>query len=356
LVPNIESLSVFAERRKRVLKLAKGKGVVVASPENIFYLTDFWGGAVGIVHPEKVVMMTGDLEADRAEELAKEAEVVVVKEYSKWAKELERRLAKGKSLVDDDRWMTKKPANLKADRELFMNARRVKDEVEIERIGRASQGLDKIFAALPSVLKPGKTEWEVASEVMRVATKNQLTHSGSDGALSPTIIASGPNGANGHAELTNRKLREGDFVVADIFFRYKGYNSDETRTFAVGTASAEMKKHYDIVLEAQEAAMSRIGEGKACSAVNNAAVAVLRKHKVEKYLTHSIGHGVGIYIHELPWISKQSKTRLLRNDIVTDEPGLYFPGKYGIRIEDTVKTEGKAVPLTKATKDLVTTG
>jgi Xaa-Pro aminopeptidase/Xaa-Pro dipeptidase len=169
-------------------------------------------------------------------------------------------------------------------------------------------------------------------------------------------VASGPNGALPHSELTARRIKEGDFVVADIFFRYRGYNSDETRTFAVGSATAEMKRHYATVLEAQESALDIIREGTVCEDVHMAAVKVLRKAGVEKYLNHSVGHGVGIDIHEMPPIGKGSKSRLLANDVVTDEPGIYFPGRYGIRIEDTVKTGRKPVLLTKFTKELLTVG
>jgi len=192
--------------------------------------------------------------------------------------------------------------------------------------------------------------------VMKTATANQLTPSGSDSALSPTILASGPNGALPHSELTTRKIRNGDFVVADIFFRYHGYNSDETRTFAVGSATAEMKKHYAAVLDAQESALDLIKEGTVCEDVHMAAVKSLRKAGVEKYLNHSIGHGVGIDIHEMPPIAKGSKSKLLANDVVTDEPGIYFQGKYGIRIEDTVKTGKNPVVLTRFTKELMVVG
>jgi len=144
--------------------------------------------------------------------------------------------------------------------------------------------------------------------------------------------------------------------VADIFFRYKGYNSDETRTFAVGTATAQMKKDYAAVLEAQEDAMKLVREGTVCEDVHFEAVKTLEKHKVAKYLNHSVGHGVGIDIHELPGIGRGSKTKLKKNDVVTGEPGIYFPGKYGIRIEDTVRVDGKPIILTRYTRELVVTG
>jgi len=348
-------MTLYAERRRKVLSLAKGSKAVAMTAGNLFYLTDFWGGGAAIVEPERTLVITSPLEADRAGELAHEAEVVVVKGWAQVMEEIAKRTGRDEVAVDDDRAL-RKYGRFKLKPGVFLEARRVKDEEEVGRIRRASRALDRIYEELPRVLKPGRTEWEAAAEVMKLATLNELTPSGSDGALSPTIVASGPNGALPHSELTGRKLRRGDFVVADIFFRYRGYNSDETRTFAVGSATAEMRRDYAAVLEAQEDALKLIAEGNVCEDVHLEAVKTLEKHGVAKYLNHSIGHGVGIDIHELPPISKGSKSKLLKNDVVTDEPGIYFPGKYGIRIEDTVKSDRKPVVLTSYTKELVVAG
>ena len=250
-----------------------------------------------------------------------------------------------------------KGGRFKAKPQLFLDARRVKDESELELIRRACAGTDRAYETLERVMKPGKTEWQLAAEVMKVALEQGMTPSNSDSSLGPVIIASGPHGAFGHSELSDRRLRDGDFVVADLFFRYQGYNSDETRTFAIGTVSAEMKRHYAVVKEAQAAALDAAREGKTCGAVNEAAVDVLRKNGMDKLLNHSIGHGVGIDIHEMPGIFKGNKVRLLKNDVITDEPGVYLVGKFGVRIEDSlVVGGGRPEVLTKYTKDLVSCG
>jgi Xaa-Pro aminopeptidase len=170
------------------------------------------------------------------------------------------------------------------------------------------------------------------------------------------IIAAAGNGALPHSELSPRKMKNGDMVVADIFFRSEGYYSDATRTFSIGTASPEAKKNYAAVKEAQEAALDVAKEGERCEEVHMAAVDVLRRRGVEKYLNHGVGHGVGIDIHELPRVAKGEKTRLAKNDVITDEPGIYFRGKYGIRIEDTLLIGKKTEVFTRFTKDLVTCG
>jgi Xaa-Pro aminopeptidase len=347
-------LTVYAQRRKRLLSMAKGKQVAVFTAPNLFYLTDFFGGGAGIVHQDKTVVVTSPLEADRAREVCKEAEIVVVKRWKDVAKEISRQLEKGKVVTDAEQEQLKGGAE--PNPQLFLEARRAKDESELERIRKACAKTDKTFRAVEGTLKPGRTEWEVAAEVMRVATEEGMTPSNSDSSLGPVIVASGPHGAYGHSELSRRKAKAGDFVVADLFFRYEGYNSDETRTFAVGTVSPEMKKNYAIVREAQQAAIDAVRDGAECGSVNQAAVGVLRKHGLAKYLNHSVGHGVGIDIHEMPGIFRGNKVKLVKNDVITDEPGVYFVGKYGIRIEDTLRVDRKPELFTKYTKDLVTCG
>ena len=344
-------MTVYGERRKKLLSLARGKQVAATTAENLFYLTDFYGGGAALVLPDKTVVFTSPLEAERAEDTGQEVEVVVAKTWKEVPDALMKRSGKGLLVIDEDPGF--KRARVKEDPAMFLAARRVKDEVEVDRIRKASEKLDKIFEALPGELRVGRTEWEVAGEVMKLATSMGMTPSGSSSALSPTIVASGENGALPHSELTARKLRRGDFVVADIFFRFEGYNSDMTRTFAIGRATKEMSSHYQAVFEAQDAAMRTVRVGVAAQEVHRSAVRELKARRLDGYLNHSVGHGVGIDIHELPSIAEGSKTRLISNDVITDEPGIYLPGKYGIRIEDTLVVDKKAVPLTKYTKELV---
>jgi Xaa-Pro aminopeptidase len=347
-------LTVYAKRRERLLSLAKGKQVVAFTAPNLFYLTDFFGGGAAIVHPDKTEVITTPLEADRAHEVSKEAEVVVVKS-SDLMKEVQKRVGTRPTVVDQ--WRPPlKGARFTPFEEMFLEARRAKDKPEIDRIRRACSGTDRVFRELERELRPGRTEWELAGFVMKVATEQGMTPSNSESSLGPIIIASGPHGAYGHSELSGRRLRAGDFVVADLFFRYEGYHSDETRTFAIGSVSSEMKRHYAIVREAQEAALDAAREGTQCGTVSDAAVDVLRRHGVDRYLNHSVGHGVGIDIHELPKITQGNRARLARDDVITDEPGIYLVGKYGIRIEDTVLVGRKPAVLTRFTKDLIACG
>lgn len=349
-------MSIFSERRKRLLKNSGGKQLVASTVGNLFYLTDFCGYGVGVVKPDKTVVVTSILEGDRVEELGKEVEVIQVKQRVDLPKAVMAQLEHGEVLADSTA-LFRKFSRVVENPDIFLETRRTKDSEELGRITKASRVLDSIFELLEQeALRPGRTEWDVGADIVRAAIANEATPTASDTSLSPTILASGPNGALPHSELTTRKIQKGDFVVADIFFRYQGYNSDATRTFAVGSSTSEMKKRYDAVREAQQGALELIKQGTPCASVNEAAVAVLRKHRLDKYLNHSIGHGVGIDIHELPAIAKNSKAKLSVDDVVTDEPGVYFRGQYGIRIEDTVHVGAKPTALTAYTKDLVTVG
>ena len=347
-------MTVFSQRRKKLLSMAGGKQVAVFTAPNLFYLTDFFGGGAAVVHPDKTVVVTSPLEADRAGEVCKEAEIVLVKRWKDVQAEVEKQLGPGSAVADQAAPGAEE--KFVARPEMFVDARRTKDPTEIERISKACSKTDRAFEALERALKPGRTEWELAGEVMKVAMEEGLTPSNSESSLGPVIVASGPHGAYGHSELSDRRVKDGDFVVADLFFRYEGYNSDETRTFAVGTVSTEMQRHYAVVKEAQEAALDAVGVGVECGKVHDAAVAVLKRNKVDRFLNHSVGHGVGIDIHEMPGISHGNEVKLELNDVITDEPGVYFVGKYGIRIEDTIWVDRKPVTLTKYTKELVTCG
>ena len=334
--------------------MAKDKQVAAFTAPNLLYLTDFFGGGAAIVRPDKTEVITTPLEADRAREVSKETEVVVVKPKD-LMREVSKRLGSRQTVVDQV-GLTMQGARLTPKEEVFLEARRSKDEVESEKIRRAGAGTDRVFGELEKELRPGKTEWELAATVMRAATEQGMTPSNSESSLGPIIIASGPHGAYGHSELSSRRVRTGDFVVADLFFRYEGYHSDETRTFAVGSAGSEMKKNYAIVKEAEESALGSACEGVTCGSVSEAAVKVLRRHGVDRYLNHSVGHGVGIDIHELPRITQGNRVKLARGDVITDEPGIYLVGRYGIRIEDTISVGKRPTALTRFTKDLVTCG
>ncbi len=348
-------MTIFSQRRKKIISLARGRNVVAATPENLFYISDFYGGGVGVVKPERTVIVTTSLEEERANSTGKEVEVIRAPSSGAIWKTVGENLETGSCFVDDDREVRDSRRYVKNE-DIFHQARRVKDAEEISRITGASSILDKIFGILESQLGAGKTEREVAAEVVRSAILSGATTSGFRGSLSPTILASGENGAFPHSELTDRRMREGDFVIADLTFRYRGYCSDATRTFGIKSLSKEMKLNYEAVLDAQEYGCKLSREGAVCGDVHEGVVSRLKKYSLERYYIHGTGHGVGIEVHEIPSLRKKSRTRLVNGDVITVEPGIYLPGRYGIRIEDTLLIDGLARPLSHYRKELVLAG
>jgi Xaa-Pro aminopeptidase/Xaa-Pro dipeptidase len=348
-------LTFFINRRKRLLLLAKDKGVVVSKPGNLFYVSDFFGGGVGIVKPDRTLIITNALERDRARSLGEEVEVLQAGGNSEIWELVRKNLDGGTCYIDED-LAVRKIERFVRNEEIFLQARRTKDEEEVRRIRRASAILDKIFEVLEREIKAGRTERQLAAEIVKTAILEGATTSGFQGSMSPTILASGRNGALPHSEITDRKIKSGDFVVADLTFRYEGYNSDATRTFAVNRASSDMKRNYEAVREAQMRGVKMSREGVRCGDVHEGVAAVLREHSLGKYFVHGMGHGVGIDVHEQPFLRKGSETRLETNDVVTVEPGVYFSGKYGIRIEDTLHVKNGPITLNRYTKELVTVG
>jgi Xaa-Pro aminopeptidase len=345
------ALSNFKQRRERLLELASGfDNVVVLNPRNLFYLTDFWGGGVGIVRPDSTVVVTSVMEERRARESGKEAEVVTAQGAAEMQRMVKKLLAKGKTLVDEhERDM--KGATI--DEGLFIEARRRKDSEEISRISDASKKIEKVYQMLERTIRPGITEMALAAEVMKLATVEGLSPLAAEGSLSPIIIGSGENAAYPHVDLTDRKLKTGDMVIADIFFRYRGYCSDCTRTYAVGRVSKERRQGYQAVLEAQLRGIDLVKSGASGREVHEGVKKILAGYGLDGYFIHGTGHGVGIDIHESPSLGGKSTDTLRKGDVVTVEPGIYIPGDYGVRIEDTLVIDGGTRDLFSYTKELL---
>lgn len=227
--------------------------------------------------------------------------------------------------------------------------RAVKNEAEIENICKAQRIAEAAFDHILGFIKVGVTEKEVALELDHY----MLSH-GADGLSFETIAISGANTSKPHGVPTDKKIEHGDFVTMDYGAVVNDYHSDMTRTVAVGAASDEQKKIYKIVFEAQLAVLRVLKNGVKCSDADKAARDVITEAGYGEYFRHSTGHGVGIEIHEKPFISPKSTATLRSGNVVTDEPGIYIPGKFGVRIEDmALITENGCKNLTKAPKELI---
>jgi Xaa-Pro aminopeptidase len=236
---------------------------------------------------------------------------------------------------------------------LVERERIVKDDDEIGLIRAAVRLGAALFDRALEVLRPGVKETEVAAEMEYAARR-----AGAEEMSFPTIIASGARSALPHGRATEQAIARGGFVVCDFGVILAGYCSDQTRTVWVGGTSgagAEEARHaYEAVKEAQEAAIAAVRPGVRVEEVDAAARKVLRKSGLGRYFTHSTGHGVGLEIHEAPRVAAGQSEVLQPGMVITIEPGVYFPGKWGVRIEDMVAvSENGCEVLTPTSKDFL---
>jgi len=208
--------------------------------------------------------------------------------------------------------------------------RMIKDGDEIALIREAVRAGANLFDVAVGGIRPGASEVEVAGQMEFAARK-----AGADGMSFETIIASGVRSALPHGRASTTSIAQG-FVVCDFGVILHGYCSDRTRTVYVGSATEDARRVYGAVLEAQLAAIDAVRPGASVGSVDHAARKVLRKNGLAKYFTHSTGHGVGLEIHEAPRVAKGQPELLHPGMVITVEPGVYLPGKWGVRIEDMV--------------------
>jgi len=209
--------------------------------------------------------------------------------------------------------------------------REVKDGDEIQRIRAAAALGCELFNGMLTYLEAGLTEIDAAATLEYAARL-----AGAEGMSFDTIVASGERSALPHGRATTCKLPKRGFVTLDFGVILDGYLSDMTRTVHMGKARADERDVYDFVLEAQEAAVAAVAPGVTAGEVDDAARSVLRKAKLDRYFSHSTGHGVGLEIHEGPRIAAKQTQVLEQGMVITIEPGVYMPGKFGVRIEDMV--------------------
>lgn len=224
--------------------------------------------------------------------------------------------------------------------------RMIKDQEEISNIEKACEITDNCFAYILSYIKPGMTEKQIANEIEEYYKQR------AGGLAFDTIVASGENTSKPHAVPTDRKIQEKDMITIDMGCQVNGYCSDMTRTFFVGEVLEEVKPIYDLVLKNQKQTAQQYKDG-----ISTRLVAKMVENDFKLYgysLVHSLGHGVGMDIHEAPYINYNSDTQLKENMVVTNEPGIYLAGKFGVRIEDTVLiTKFGCINLTKSGKDYI---
>ncbi len=321
----------------------KGEGVVLVTRQGCHYFTDsrYIELAQNTVTNADVTMVT-----PHQDHLALAS--LVLEHYGL------RRVGIEEAYLTVERWQKMKIA-FPADTELvpagklLTELRSAKTEEELAVMQKAQDITDQVFAEICEFLHAGVTESEVAAQL----TYLQMKH-GAEGNSFPPIVASGANGSMPHAIPTAKPIQKGEFVTMDFGCIYQGYCSDMTRTVAIGQPSDEMRRVYDAVLEAQLAGIAAAKAGVPGCDVHNAAWDVLKKYGYGDYFGHGFGHSLGIEIHESPNANRANTKPLPAGAVLSAEPGVYLPGKFGVRTEDVIfLTETGNRILTHAPKHLI---
>jgi Xaa-Pro aminopeptidase len=339
----------LSERKKKVAVAAKAAGVeglLVTHLPDVRYLCGFTGSsaALVLVGARAVLFTDGRYTAQAKVEAAGTRVVIATKPSviaaSEWME------AAGVRRCGFDAAHTtvaaletmRKAVSAKLRRGMFVavrsmvaGMREVKDANEVARMRAAALVGCELFDGLLTYLESELTEAEVAATLEYAARL-----AGAEGMSFDTIVASGERSALPHGRATNARLPKRGFVTLDFGVILDGYLSDMTRTVHMGRALPGERDVYDSVLEAQEAAVAAVAPGTTSGDVDEAARSVLRRAKLDKYFSHSTGHGVGLEIHEGPRLAAKQKQVLEQGMVITIEPGVYLPGRFGVRIEDMV--------------------
>jgi Xaa-Pro aminopeptidase len=359
------NFKVRQQKLREHLATTRFDGLLVSHLPNIRYLCGFTGSAgLLLVEESGSVFFTDVRYHTQAHEQVKGAKIVIARQavLAALGQFLSRRRKRPRgwtigieaehfTVAEKKRLAQMRPAGmrLKDAPSMVERLRMIKDPEELERIRAAVILGANIYDRAMEVLRSGMKEVEVAAEMELFARRG-----GAEEMSFPTIIASGARSALPHGRASAQAIAAGAFVVCDFGVILSSYCSDETRTVWVGDVPEDARQAYDAVRQAQQAAIDAVRPGITAGEVDAAARKVLRKAGLGRYFTHSTGHGVGLEIHESPRVADGQRELLQPGMVITIEPGVYFPGKWGVRIEDMVAvTAGGCEVLTPTSKDLV---
>ena len=342
-------------RLRRRLAASDVDAAVISEPANVRWLTGFTGsnGTVVVLGSGEALLVTDSRYAEQAPaQLAEagcsyEVEVVVARRAAHAAAE---RLGAAARLGLEDsvswaeqiRWSEAVAASTVPLTEAVEGLRAVKDPAELARMKAAARIADEALAAVEPMLRPGVTEAEIQQ-----ALDDAIRAAGASGPAYDTIVASGPNSALPHARPTDRELQAGDLVVVDVGAEVDGYRSDMTRSFVLGDPDEQAAAMLEVVGRSQSAGVGAVRPGVEASEIDGACRSVIDEAGMGEAFVHGSGHGVGMDVHELPRVASGSTAVLEPGNVLTVEPGVYFPGVGGARVEDLlVVTDDGCRPLT----------
>ena len=348
---------MIAQRSQKIFEQTKADRLVVTAPDLRYYLTGFASSDGMVVVDDGGTTFYTDSRYLEAASKALEGSGISVKQPPKggyiFLAEGSKKLAAALSRITAEEYLAlkEKAAEIVDCTPAFTEAMGVKDEGELAAIKRACKIADRAFEDMLGAFKEGMTENDAAAEL-----EYRMRRFGASGPSFETIMAFGEGSSVPHHETGSRKLKFGDIILMDFGCKWEGYCSDCTRTFLFGDDKKhdEFKAAYAHVLRAHMAAKEKIAENMTGASADATARDVLKEAGLDKYFTHSLGHGIGINIHEFPRLAPKSCDILKNGMVFSDEPGVYFEGDFGIRIEDSVTLEnGKVVSLTDSDKQLI---
>lgn len=356
-------ISSRIDKLRQSLEEKQVEAILISQPDNRYYLSGFDGSAgILLITQQHNILATDFRYIEQAKKQAARFELFhTTGEMEKWMPELFSRLSVKKLGFEADhisfsmhQRLESILKNCKPETSLLPldglveSIRAIKEPQEIELIEKAVAITDAAMDYIIGYIQPGMKELEIAWELEKC-----LRQKGSRSVAFDLIVAAGPNSAMPHAMPSERKVRPGEPVLIDIGARYQGYVSDLSRTIYLGEADDTFKKLYEIVIKAQQVAIGGIRGGMSGIAADSLAREVIKKAGYAEQFGHSLGHGIGLEIHEMPSLSQNSKDNLADNMVFTIEPGIYLPGWGGVRVEDTVVLEnGRIRVLSKAKKML----